>query len=141
MTEETNHYGATAARVHGRPGREIRPAGITIDCHAHVFIPEAMPLVAGKLDPMTIPLARFLLTWKGRLVEQRVEMNPGRVLSVGIALAGGAGMQPAGPFALEIQWIKAVNLHGGAAAAQPPRSDGGSSGDSAEADAERRRQG
>ncbi|MDB5372742.1 MAG: hypothetical protein JWP04_1384, partial [Belnapia sp.] len=26
MTEATNHYGATAARIHGKPGRETRPA-------------------------------------------------------------------------------------------------------------------
>lgn len=59
MAEESNHYGATAARAHGKPGRETRPKSLTVDCHAHVFIPEVNPLVAGKIDPMTIPLARF----------------------------------------------------------------------------------
>ncbi|MDO9710097.1 amidohydrolase family protein [Paracraurococcus lichenis] len=59
MTEETNHYGATAARVHGRPGRETRPSSTTIDIHAHVFVPEAGAYAAPHLDPATIPLARF----------------------------------------------------------------------------------
>ena len=59
MTEATNHYGATAARRHGRPGRETRPAGTTIDIHAHVFVPEAGAYAAPHLDLSTIPLARF----------------------------------------------------------------------------------
>jgi aminocarboxymuconate-semialdehyde decarboxylase len=59
MAEHSNHYGATAARVHGRPGRETRPESLTVDAHAHVFVPEAAPIVAGHLDPKTIPLGRF----------------------------------------------------------------------------------
>jgi aminocarboxymuconate-semialdehyde decarboxylase len=57
--EETNHYGPTAARAHGRPGRETRPKGLTVDVHAHVLVPEAAAMVAPHLDPSTIPLARF----------------------------------------------------------------------------------
>jgi aminocarboxymuconate-semialdehyde decarboxylase len=59
MTEETNHYGATAARAHGRPGREIRPASMTIDMHSHVMVPEAAELVAPHVDLSTVPLAHF----------------------------------------------------------------------------------
>lgn len=59
MAEASNHYGATAARVHGRPGRETRPRSVTMDCHSHLFVPEAAPIVAGHLDPKTIPLGRF----------------------------------------------------------------------------------
>ena len=59
MTEATNHYGATAARSHGRPGRETRPSSLTIDIHAHVFVPEAGAYAAPHLDVSTIPLARF----------------------------------------------------------------------------------
>jgi aminocarboxymuconate-semialdehyde decarboxylase len=59
MPEETNHYGATAARAHGKPGRETRPASTTIDIHAHVFVPEAGAYVAPHLDPASVPLGRF----------------------------------------------------------------------------------
>ena len=59
MTEATNHYGATAARIHGRPGRETRPSSLTIDIHAHVLVPEAAAFVAPHLDQATIPLSRF----------------------------------------------------------------------------------
>jgi aminocarboxymuconate-semialdehyde decarboxylase len=57
--EETNHYGATAAREHGRPGREVRPRGMTIDMHSHVMVPEAAALVAPHVDLSTVPLAHF----------------------------------------------------------------------------------
>jgi aminocarboxymuconate-semialdehyde decarboxylase len=59
MTGESNHYGATAARLHGRPGRDVRPASITIDMHSHVMVPEAAALVAPHLDLSTVPLAHF----------------------------------------------------------------------------------
>ena len=59
MTEETNHYGATAARAHGRPGRELRPRSVTIDMHSHVLVPEAAALVAPHVDLSTVPLAHF----------------------------------------------------------------------------------
>ncbi|HYZ33217.1 MAG TPA: amidohydrolase family protein [Crenalkalicoccus sp.] len=59
MSEPTNHYGPTAARPPGRPGRELRPAGLTVDVHSHVLVPEAAHFVAPHLDPATIPLARF----------------------------------------------------------------------------------
>jgi aminocarboxymuconate-semialdehyde decarboxylase len=59
MAEASNHYGATAARAHGKPGREMRPETLTVDIHAHVFVPEAAAIVAGHLDPKSIPLGRF----------------------------------------------------------------------------------
>ena len=59
MAEETNHYGATAARQHGRPGREARPKSVTIDMHSHVMVPEAAALVAPHVDLSTVPLAHF----------------------------------------------------------------------------------
>jgi aminocarboxymuconate-semialdehyde decarboxylase len=54
-----NKYEKTAARQHGRPGREVRPKSLTIDIHAHVAIPEAAALVKPHLDLSTIPLAHF----------------------------------------------------------------------------------
>jgi aminocarboxymuconate-semialdehyde decarboxylase len=59
MTEPSNHYGATAARAHGRPGRETRPASLTVDIHAHVAVPEAAAMVAPHLDRAAMPMARF----------------------------------------------------------------------------------
>ena len=59
MHEETNYYGPTAARKNLRPGREIRPASITINMHSHVLVPEADAFVQPHLDLSTIPLAHF----------------------------------------------------------------------------------
>ena len=59
MAEETNHYGATAAREHGRPGREARPRSITIDMHSHVLVPEAAALTGPHVDLAKVPLAHF----------------------------------------------------------------------------------
>ena len=41
-----NKYEPTAARQHGKPGREIRPKSVTIDIHSHVAIPAAGAYVA-----------------------------------------------------------------------------------------------
>ncbi len=53
MAEASNRYGLTAARTHGRPGKEMRPSGPTVDCHAHVMIPAAAEIVRPHLahDP------------------------------------------------------------------------------------------
>src|SRR3974390_31105 len=58
-THMWNKYGPTAARRHGKPGREMRPSSTTIDIHSHVAIPDAAALVRPHLDPATIPLAHF----------------------------------------------------------------------------------
>jgi aminocarboxymuconate-semialdehyde decarboxylase len=54
-----NKYELTAARPHGRPGRESRPKTVTIDSHAHVAIAAAAEFVKPHLDWSTIPLAHF----------------------------------------------------------------------------------
>jgi len=41
MTQQWSKYDATAARGHGKPGREVRPKSTTIDIHSHVAIPQA----------------------------------------------------------------------------------------------------
>jgi aminocarboxymuconate-semialdehyde decarboxylase len=41
MTELWNKYANTAARKHGKPGRESRPQSTTIDIHTHIAIPAA----------------------------------------------------------------------------------------------------
>jgi len=55
--QPTNRYAPTAARKHGRPGRDIRPKSTTIDIHSHVAVPAAAAFVQPHLDLSTIPLA------------------------------------------------------------------------------------
>jgi len=55
MSEPWNKYDLTAARRHGRPGREVRPSSITIDCHAHIFTEAAADYVAGHMDVARTP--------------------------------------------------------------------------------------
>lgn len=50
MAQQYDRYGLTAARKHGRPGRETRPAGPTIDIHAHAAIPAAAAFAAPHLS-------------------------------------------------------------------------------------------
>src|ERR1700740_707906 len=59
MATQWNKYAATAARNHGKPGREVRPKSTTIDIHSHVAIPQATAFVKPHLDMSTIPLAHF----------------------------------------------------------------------------------
>jgi aminocarboxymuconate-semialdehyde decarboxylase len=59
MAEQWNKYDLTAARAHGRPGREIRPKSTTIDIHSHVAVPAAAAFVKPHLDWSTVPLAHF----------------------------------------------------------------------------------
>jgi aminocarboxymuconate-semialdehyde decarboxylase len=59
MPEQWNKYGPTAARNHDKPGREVRPASVTIDIHSHVSVPEAAKFIEPHLDWATVPLAHF----------------------------------------------------------------------------------
>jgi aminocarboxymuconate-semialdehyde decarboxylase len=59
MANVWNKYEPTAAREHGRPGRETRPKSMTVDIHSHVAIPQAAAFVAPHLDISTIPLAHY----------------------------------------------------------------------------------
>ena len=56
---EWNKYGPTAARRHGRPGREVRPKSVTVDVHSHVGVPGAAELVRPHLAGPANPLATF----------------------------------------------------------------------------------
>lgn len=67
----------------------------------------------GGWQEVEIPFKTFLLTWRGKVVEQEQEMNPDRILSIGISLAGGTEkLNPAGRFSLGLDWIKAKRLDG-----------------------------
>src|SRR5271155_4960929 len=59
MAQQWNKYAPTAARRHGRPGRETRPKSVTIDIHSHVGVPAAAKFAERHLDWATIPLAHF----------------------------------------------------------------------------------
>jgi aminocarboxymuconate-semialdehyde decarboxylase len=59
MPQQWNKYAPTAARRHGKPGRETRPKSITVDIHSHVAVPAASKFVEPHLDWATIPLAHF----------------------------------------------------------------------------------
>ena len=59
MPEHWNKYDLTAARKHGRPGRETRPHSTTVDLHAHVGVARAAEIAKPHLDLATIPLAHY----------------------------------------------------------------------------------
>jgi aminocarboxymuconate-semialdehyde decarboxylase len=51
MADPNNRYDLTAARVHARPGREVRPSSLTVDIHSHVLIPAAADHVRPHAKP------------------------------------------------------------------------------------------
>lgn len=57
--KQYNRYDPTAARTHGRPGRELRPNSITIDIHSHIVVPEAAAFANPHVDPKTVPFTWF----------------------------------------------------------------------------------
>ncbi len=56
MAEIWNKYANTAARKHGKPGRETRPKSLTVDMHAHVAVPRVAEIVTPHLKQSTDPL-------------------------------------------------------------------------------------
>lgn len=52
MTEPWNRYGPTAARPERKTGRDVRPAGMTIDIHSHILIDVAADYVRPHLPKM-----------------------------------------------------------------------------------------
>ena len=56
MADIWNKYANTAARKHGKPGREVRPKGLTLDMHAHVAVPRVAEIVTPHLKQSTDPL-------------------------------------------------------------------------------------
>lgn len=58
MTSVWNRFGPTAGRTHAQ-GERQRPAGVTVDIHSHVAVPEAAKLAGPHVDLSRIPLAHF----------------------------------------------------------------------------------
>jgi aminocarboxymuconate-semialdehyde decarboxylase len=59
MASVWNKYADTAARKHGKPGREWRPKSITIDCHSHVAVARVQEIVTPHLKDTTDPLVQY----------------------------------------------------------------------------------
>jgi aminocarboxymuconate-semialdehyde decarboxylase len=59
MAELWSKYADTAARKHGKPGRETRPKSTTIDVHAHITLPKAAQFAAPHLDASADMLGKF----------------------------------------------------------------------------------
>lgn len=59
-----------------------------------------------------IPLARYLPTWRGNVIDASLEMNPSRVLGMSLSINAEGGVPGAksgpGDFRVEIDWIKAI---------------------------------
>ena len=51
-------YGSTATRIHGEPGRKVRPLSKTIDAHCHLHVQEAADVVQGLFDQGDVPAFR-----------------------------------------------------------------------------------
>ncbi|KAK6911816.1 NADH:ubiquinone oxidoreductase intermediate-associated protein 30 [Dillenia turbinata] len=59
-----------------------------------------------------IPLARYLPTWRGNVIDANLEMNQSRILGMSLSVNAEGGVPGArtgpGDFKLEIDWIKAL---------------------------------
>eukprot|EP00850_Spirogloea_muscicola_P013706 SM000094S24723 [mRNA] locus=s94:428404:430352:+ [translate_table: standard] len=63
----------------------------------------------GEWYEVKIPLERYLLTWKGKVLDTADEINTRRLCGMGISVAAGqAGSGGPGPFRLELEWIKGL---------------------------------
>jgi len=69
-----NKYEPTAARKHGKPGRQTRPQSITIDIHSHVAVPAAAEFVKPHFDPMKNAMVMYA-TDETRALNQKQEAD------------------------------------------------------------------
>ncbi|KAL0694712.1 hypothetical protein Bca4012_061892 [Brassica carinata] len=81
---------------------------------AFVFAPKDRWYTAKASTSINIPLARYLPTWRGNVIDVEMEMNPGRVLGMSLSVnaEGGAvgAKSGAGDFRVEIDSIKALRM-------------------------------
>ncbi|KAJ8444313.1 hypothetical protein Cgig2_019871 [Carnegiea gigantea] len=73
---------------------------------AFVYVPTGNWYIA------KIPLARYLPTWRGNVIDASLEMNPSRILGMSLSVNAEGGVPGAksgpGDFKVEIDWIKAL---------------------------------
>lgn len=73
---------------------------------AFVYVPKGNWYIA------KIPLARYLPTWRGNVIDEQLEMNPSRILGMSLSVNAEGGVPGArsgpGDFRVEIDWIKAL---------------------------------
>nr|POE89022.1 putative complex i intermediate-associated protein 30 [Quercus suber] len=71
-----------------------------------VFVPKDNWYIA------KIPLARYLPTWRGNVIDAELEMNPSRIVGMSLSVNAEGGVPGArtgpGDFQVEIDWIKAM---------------------------------
>ena len=87
MTTQWNKYERTAARKHGKQGRDIRPKSTTVDIHSHVAIPQAGAFVKPHLDMDRIPLFHFASAETRALSQKQEEDIRSRITSYDDRLA------------------------------------------------------
>ncbi|GKV09751.1 hypothetical protein SLEP1_g21204 [Rubroshorea leprosula] len=73
---------------------------------AFVFVPRDNWYIA------KIPLAHYLPTWRGNVIDANLEMNPSRIVGMSLSVNAEGGLPDAksgpGDFRVEIDWIKAI---------------------------------
>ncbi|GAB4834653.1 hypothetical protein Ancab_032916 [Ancistrocladus abbreviatus] len=73
---------------------------------AFVYVPKGNWYIA------KIPLARYLPTWRGNVIDVKLEMNPCRIVGMSLSVNAEGGVPGAtsgpGDFRVEIDWIKAL---------------------------------
>ncbi|CAI0473116.1 unnamed protein product [Linum tenue] len=66
----------------------------------------------GRSYISTIPLARYLPTWRGNVINAEMEMNQARILGISLSVNAEGGVPGArtgtGDFKVELDWIKAI---------------------------------
>ncbi|PNX98367.1 putative complex I intermediate-associated protein 30-like [Trifolium pratense] len=79
-----------------------------MNCELNLSFVNALWWFAGGV----IPLARYLPTWRGNVIDEEIEMNPSRVLGMSLSVNAEGGVPGAksgpGDFRLELDWIKAI---------------------------------
>ncbi|MCD7453921.1 hypothetical protein HAX54_022677, partial [Datura stramonium] len=75
---------------------------------AFVFVPKENWYIA------KIPLTRYAPTWRGNLINARLEMNPARIVGMSLSVNAEGGVPGAkfgpGDFKVEVDWIKALRM-------------------------------
>lgn len=61
-----------------------------------------------------IPLTRYAPTWRGNIINARMEMNPARIVGMSLSVNAEGGVPDAksgpGDFGVEVDWIKALRM-------------------------------